>query len=58
MNNWFVCTAQGSVIWLMVDNYLLHYDLLSGECKTEVLEGTRGKLTKGLVYRASFHMKP
>lgn len=58
-NNWFACVLKGNVIWLTVEDYLVGFDLLSWECKTEILEKPEGTETVvGLPYRASFHMKP
>lgn len=65
--NWFACTSRGSVIWVTVADYLLQYNILSGESKTEMLPTNiqpelPGQIQMeekvGVAYRASFHMKP
>lgn len=55
----FSCMANGSVIWLTLDGYLLPYDVLSRKCFTKVVDRPKSKhMTFGLAYQASFHMKP
>lgn len=48
----------GSVIWVTTEDYLLQYDVMSGEWRTEVLvdklEG-RQRIQIGLACRPSFH---
>jgi len=55
--NWFSCSAKGSVIWVTCEDYLLQYDVVSGESKTQVVRKPR-LVDAGVSYRPSFHMKP
>lgn len=54
--NWFSCTAKGSIIWVSVEDYLLQYDGVSGECTTEIVpKHVQHQEKVGVTYRASFH---
>jgi len=62
--NFFSCHARGSVIWVSCEDYLLSYDVVSRESKTQIIPLNAGtdkqfgdeKLV--FAYRPSFHMKP
>jgi len=58
--NWFSCTAKGSVIWVACEDYLLHYNMISGESKTQIIpeQLLDAGVDAGVSYRPSFHMKP
>ena len=59
--NCFSCTAKGSVFWVSFEDYLLQYDVESGQSKTQLLPKLRMQRCDQqmrFAYRASFHMKP
>lgn len=61
--NWFWCTARGTVIWVSWEDYLVQFDVESGESKTEILPdqrfaGVRDYIAADLSYRPSFDTRP
>lgn len=60
--NWFRCTARGSSIWLSCEDYLLEYDVVSHQSKTQIIPARIRELSftdaAASSYRPSFHMSP
>jgi len=59
--NWFRCTAKGSMIWVPTRDYIMQYDVVFGESKTEIVSDLfgRNELFCGFMceYALNFHMK-
>jgi len=56
--NWFRCTGRGSVIWVTTEDYLLQYDIISGQSKTCIIANLSENAAGVSFYRPSFHMNP
>jgi len=62
--NWFSCEAQGNMVWVSCEDYVLSFDVVSGESQTRIIDMDEettdpfGVEMLRFAYRPSLHMKP